>query len=93
VATSGHASSRNRRAGELLAEGVPAQDVARALGQTAEAVDSIPLLAAVARNERMPAPALDSLAALVEGRIDPQRWTATVTDPAWLRQAGAVRAA
>ena len=27
-------------------------------------------------------PALDSLAALVEGRIEPEQWTATVTDPA-----------
>jgi glycerol-3-phosphate dehydrogenase len=93
VATFGHANSRNRRAGELIAQGVPPLEVCRALGQTAEAVDSIPLLAAVAKNERLPAPALDSLAALVEGRLEPERWTETVTDPGWLKQSGTVRAA
>jgi glycerol-3-phosphate dehydrogenase len=93
VATFGHAASRNRRAGELLAQGVPPLEVVRVLGQTAEAVDSIPLLAAVAKDERLPAPALDSLAALVEGRLEPERWTETVTDPGWLKQSGTVRAA
>ncbi len=93
VATFGYASSRNRRAGELLAQGVPAPEVARALGQTAEAVDSIPLLATVAKHEQLPTPALDSLAALVEGRLEPERWTETVTDPAWLKQSSTIRAA
>jgi 1-acyl-sn-glycerol-3-phosphate acyltransferase len=93
VATFGHASSRNRRAGELLAQGVPGPEIARALGQTAEAVDSIPLLATVARNQRLEAPALDSLAAFVEGKIEPRRWTETVTDPAWLKRPGTIRAA
>ena len=93
VATVGSASSRNRRAGELLAQGVPGAEICQALGQTAEAVDAVPLLASVARREHVPAPALDSLAALVEGRIGPERWTATITDPAWLRRKDSVRAA
>jgi glycerol-3-phosphate dehydrogenase (NAD(P)+) len=93
VATFGHATSRNRRAGELLAQGVPGPEIARALGQTAEAVDSIPLLATVARNERLQTPALDSLAAFVEGKIEPERWTETVTNPAWLKRPGTIRAA
>lgn len=93
VATVGCATSRNRRAGELLAQGIPAPEVCRALGQTAEAVDSIPLLATVARSENLDAPALDSLAAFVEGRIDPERWAATVKDPSWLGRSGAIRAA
>ena len=93
VATVACEGSRNRRAGELLAQGVPAPEVCRALGQTAEAVDSIPLLASVARSERLRAPALDNLAAFVEGRIEPERWAATVSDPAWLERSGAVRAA
>ena len=46
VATVVAASSRNRRAGELLAQGVPAAEIGPALGQAAEAVDSVPLLAA-----------------------------------------------
>jgi glycerol-3-phosphate dehydrogenase (NAD(P)+) len=82
VATVVATGSRNRRAGELLAQGVPAEEIAPALGQAAEAVDSIPLLASAARGARVEAPALDGLAALVEGRIDPERWTATVAEPA-----------
>jgi glycerol-3-phosphate dehydrogenase len=93
VATVGAAGSRNRRAGELLAQGVPGTEIAQALGHTAEAVDSVPLLATVARDARVEAPALNSLAALVEGRMAPERWTATVTDPAWRRRKNAVRAA
>jgi glycerol-3-phosphate dehydrogenase len=93
VATVGASGSRNRRAGELLAQGMPGSEISQALGQTAEALDSVPLLASVARDERVDAPALDSLAALVEGRIDPERWTARITDPAWTRPRGTVRAA
>jgi glycerol-3-phosphate dehydrogenase len=91
VATVGSSTSRNRRAGELLAQGVPGQEISQALGHTAEAVDAVPLLAHVAREEHVEAPALESLAALVEGRIEPKRWTATIT--AGLRRKGTVRAA
>ncbi len=93
VATVGAAGSRNRRAGELLAQGVPGTEIGQALGQTAEAVDSVPLLATVAREAHVEAPALTSLADLVEGRLPPDRWTATVTDPSWLRRKNTVRAA
>ncbi len=79
VATVVSSSSRNRRAGELLAQGVPASEIGDALGQAVEAVDSAPLLASVARNAHLEAPALESLAALVEGRIEPEQWTATMT--------------
>ena len=82
VATVVSSSSRNRRAGELLAQGVPASEIGNALGQAVEAVDSAPLLASVARDAHLEAPALESLAALVEGRIEPNQWTATMTaDP------------
>jgi glycerol-3-phosphate dehydrogenase len=93
VATVGSAGSRNRRAGELLAQGVSGPEISKALGQTAEAVDSVPLLASVARDAHVEAPALDSLAALVEGRIEPEAWTATITDPGRTRRKGTVRAA
>ena len=93
VATVVCTGSRNRRAGELLAQGMPASEIARALGQTAEAVDSVPLLASAARAERLDSPALEGLAALVEGRIEPERWAATVTEPARSSQARAIRAA
>ena len=41
---------------------------------------AVPLLATVARNAHLRMPALDNLAALVEGRTTPQRWTATVAE-------------
>jgi glycerol-3-phosphate dehydrogenase len=93
IATVGSSSSRNRRAGELLAQGVPGPEISEALGHTAEAVDAVPLLAHVARDEHVAAPALDSLAALVEGRIAPDRWTATITSAARSRARGTIRAA
>ena len=45
VATVLAEGSRNRRAGELLAQGMPAEEIDSALGQTAEAVACVPLLA------------------------------------------------
>jgi glycerol-3-phosphate dehydrogenase (NAD(P)+) len=93
VATVLDDGSRDRRAGELLSRGVPSQDISGMLGQAVEAVDSVPLLAGVARRERLQTPALDSLNELVEGRIEPERWTATVTQPVQPQQARAVRAA
>ena len=76
-------AARNRRAGELLAQGAPAAEIGHAIGQASEGVDTVPLLASAARATRSsPTPALDGLAALVRGRIDPEQWTATVTEPA-----------
>ena len=93
VATVDASGSRNRRAGELLAQGIPAAEIGRALGQAAEAVDSVPLLASAAREARLDTPALDGLAALVEGRIEPERWAATVTEPPKPRRSRSIRAA
>jgi 1-acyl-sn-glycerol-3-phosphate acyltransferase len=93
VATVVSETSRNRRAGEMLAQGVPAEEISRALGQAAEAVDSVPLLATVAKQEHLEAPALDGLAALVEGRIEPERWTAAVTEPSRPKRRRSARAA
>ncbi len=93
VATVVAEGSRSRRAGELLAQGVSAQDVGRALGDAAEAVDSVPLLASAAREARLEAPVLDGLAALVEGRMEAERWTATVTEPVGPKRSRSIRAA
>ncbi len=93
VATVVSSSSRDRRAGELLAQGVSGAEIGRTLGQAAEAVDAVALLASVARDAQLETPALDSLAALVEGRIEPERWTATVTAPTRLKRSRSVRAA
>jgi glycerol-3-phosphate dehydrogenase (NAD(P)+) len=93
VATVVSETSRNRRAGELLARGVPASEIGRTLGHAAEAVDAVGLLTNVARDARLATPALDSLAALLEGRIDPEQWTATVTEPIRPKRSTPVRAA
>jgi len=92
VATVVADGSRNRRAGELLAQGVPAAEISAALGHAVEAVDTVPLLATRLREAQLSAPATLALAALVEGRIEPERWTATVIQPAG-RAAGKRRAA
>ncbi len=93
VATVVAADSRNRRAGELLSQGVPPQEIAPMLGHVPEAVDAVPLLAGVAREERLQTPALQSLAELVQGEIDPERWAAAITQPARKQHSRAVRAA
>ncbi len=93
VATVVAAGSRNRRAGEMLAQGIPSAEIGAVLGQAAEAVDSVPLLATVARGAQLEAPALEGLAALVEGRIDPERWAASVTQPKRRSRKRSVRAA
>jgi glycerol-3-phosphate dehydrogenase (NAD(P)+) len=86
-------ASRNHRAGELLARGMPAADIGRALGQGTEAVDAVPLLASAARQARVDSPALDGLAALVEGRIDLDQWAATVSQPPAPKRSRRARAA
>jgi glycerol-3-phosphate dehydrogenase (NAD(P)+) len=85
--------SRNRRAGELLAQGVPGAEIDHALGHAVEGVDAAPLLASAARDARLETPALDSLAALIEGRIEPDEWTATIIEPARPMRKSTVRAA
>ena len=93
VASVVDSGSRNHRAGELLAQGVPAAEIGHALGHGTEAVDSVPLLASAARAAQLDAPALDGLAALVEGRIDPHQWAATVTEPPSPKRSRSARAA
>ncbi len=63
-----------------------------ALGQTAEAVDSVPLLAARVRDAGVDAPVLGSLAGLIEGRVEPARFTSSLTAPK-KKKAKAARAA
>jgi glycerol-3-phosphate dehydrogenase (NAD(P)+) len=93
VATVVASGSRSRRAGELLAQGVPAAEISNALGHVAEAVDSVPLLATAAREAHLDSPALDGLAALVEGRIEPEQWAAGVSQPPSAKPRRSTRAA
>jgi glycerol-3-phosphate dehydrogenase (NAD(P)+) len=68
--------SRNRQAGELLGAGVPAEKIQARIGQASEGLDSVPLIADTVAAAGIPAPGLGGLAALVEGRIDPDEWVA-----------------
>ncbi|MBJ7522244.1 MAG: glycerol-3-phosphate dehydrogenase, partial [Solirubrobacteraceae bacterium] len=81
VATVVAESSRNRRAGELLANGVPAGAIESQLGQTPESLDTVSLLADALQRTGVPAPTLIALADLVGGRIAPDQWAAGVTSP------------
>jgi glycerol-3-phosphate dehydrogenase (NAD(P)+) len=74
VATVLAESSRNRRAGELLAQGMPAAAIEPVLGQSAEALGTVSLLAEVLRREGVRAPAVAGLSDLVEGRVAPEAW-------------------
>ena len=55
----------------------PRAEIAPALGHAAEAVDTVPLLADAMRRAGVEAPAVDGLAALIEGRVEPDRWART----------------
>ncbi|MBW3652409.1 MAG: 1-acyl-sn-glycerol-3-phosphate acyltransferase [Actinobacteria bacterium] len=81
VATVVAEGSRNRRAGELLGQGMSAQKIGDSLGQSSEAMDGVGLLAQTLRREGLPSPTLDRLAELVDGRIDADAFTAAVTAP------------
>jgi glycerol-3-phosphate dehydrogenase len=93
VATVLSEGSRNRRAGELLGRGMPAAEIAAALGQTAEAVAAVPLLAARLKEAGVDAPVLRGLAGIIDGSVEPERWTESLTAPKPARKAAKVRAA
>jgi len=85
VATVVAEGSRNRRAGELLGQGMPAASIGDAIGQSSEALEGVALLARTLRREGVPSPTLDRLVALVDGRIEPEAFTAHVTASAGRR--------
>ncbi len=69
-------SGRNRRAGELLGEGTPAEEIPGLIGQASEGLDAVPLLAAAISASGGPGEALKGLAALIDGEIDTEEWMA-----------------
>jgi glycerol-3-phosphate dehydrogenase (NAD(P)+) len=69
-------ASRNRRAGQLLGEGMPAEQIPAKIGQASEGLDSVPLLAEALSRAGFDAPGLLGLAALIDGSIDPGEWVA-----------------
>jgi len=91
VATALARESRNRRAGELLAEGVAAAEIPDRIGQAVEALESVPLLAHVLARAGLQAPVTVALGRLIAGELPLQEWVAlvraTVPPPAlWRRR-------
>jgi glycerol-3-phosphate dehydrogenase (NAD(P)+) len=91
VATALARASRNRRAGELLAAGVPAAEIPARVGQAVEALESVPLLARALQESGVGAPVTGALGRLISGELPLDRWVAlvraTVPPPAlWRRR-------
>ena len=79
--------SRNRQAGELLGNGVPADQIPGRIGQASESLDSVPLLAAAIKGAGFDAPGLDGLAGLIAGRLSADDWVASLRRAERERQA------
>jgi len=91
VATALAPESRNRRAGELLAAGVPAAEIPARIGQAVEALESVPLLARALERAGVGTPVTGALARLIAGDLPLDDWVAlvraTVPPPArWRRR-------
>jgi glycerol-3-phosphate dehydrogenase (NAD(P)+) len=69
-------AGRNRRAGELLGTGTPAEQIQEKIGQASEGLDTTPLLAEAVAASGGPAEALNGLAALIRGEIGAEDWVA-----------------
>src|SRR5919202_6544506 len=78
VATALAPQSRNRSAGELLAKGVPSEDIPDRVGQAIEAFETVPLLARAIEREGLRAPITSALAQLIEGTLPLDEWVALV---------------
>jgi glycerol-3-phosphate dehydrogenase (NAD(P)+) len=89
VATALAPMSRNRRAGELLAAGVPSADIPEQIGQAVESLESVPLLARALEPAGVDAPVTTGLARLIAADLPLDDWVAlvrtTVPPPARFR--------
>jgi glycerol-3-phosphate dehydrogenase (NAD(P)+) len=70
--------SRNRRAGELLAQGVPSSEIPGRIGQAVESLDMVPLLAAALDRAHVEAPVTTALWRLISGELPLDEWVAQV---------------
>ena len=75
------AGGRNRRAGEMLAAGVSAQEIRPEIGQVAEALDSLPLLVEALDRAHVRAPAINALAEVVAGQSDAASFAESIIEP------------
>jgi glycerol-3-phosphate dehydrogenase (NAD(P)+) len=78
VATALAPESRNRRAGELLAHGVPAAEIGARVGQAVEALQTVPLLARALTNAGHDGPVTSALARLIAGELPLDEWIGVV---------------
>jgi glycerol-3-phosphate dehydrogenase (NAD(P)+) len=78
VATALARDSRNRRAGELLAAGVPAGEIPPRIGQAVESLESVPLLARALDTAGVHAPVTSALGRLIAGELPLTEWVALV---------------
>jgi glycerol-3-phosphate dehydrogenase (NAD(P)+) len=78
VATALAPQSRNRRAGELLAQGVPTAEIPDRIGQAIESLESVPLLARALREAGIDAPVTTGLARLIAGELPLDEWVELV---------------
>jgi glycerol-3-phosphate dehydrogenase (NAD(P)+) len=90
VATALASESRNRRAGELLADGVPAAEIPARIGQAVEALQTVGLLTQALQSAGVQAPVTTALGRLIAGELPLKEWVAlvraTVPPPArWRR--------
>lgn len=74
VATALAPKSRNRSAGELLSQGVPAAEIPGRLGQAVEALETVPLLARALESAGIRAPVTAALARLIAGELPLEDW-------------------
>jgi glycerol-3-phosphate dehydrogenase (NAD(P)+) len=74
VATALASGSRNRTAGELLAQGVPARDIPGRIGQAVEALETVRLLSDAIERAGVEAPVTTALARLIDGSLPLDRW-------------------
>jgi glycerol-3-phosphate dehydrogenase (NAD(P)+) len=91
VATALARESRNRRAGELLAAGVPATEIPARVGQAVEALESVPLLGRALARAGVHAPVTVALGRLIAGELPLADWVALVRatvppPPLWRRR-------
>lgn len=78
VATALAPQSRNRRAGELLAAGVPRDEIPGRVGQAVEAFESVPLLEGALRRAGVASPVTSGLVGLIQGSLPLDGWVALV---------------
>jgi len=78
VATALAPDSRNRSAGELLASGVPAEEIPARLRQACESLETVPLLARAIEQAGLQGPITSALARLIGGELPVDEWAGLV---------------